>query len=168
MSQPRKKEDISRIVNSVRLIRNVLNCYSKELMRTCGLTGPQLGVLGIVELNPQISLGEVSDRMYLHTSTVSGIVDRLESAGYLVRLRCSEDRRVVSLQLTDKGIETISRAPRSSFGLMVQELDKLPGDELHRIRESLQTLSRMMRIEDLRDEKNLLDMDILDPEHTGE
>ncbi len=86
--------------------------------------------------------------MYLHTSTISGIVDRLESAGYLVRHRSDEDRRVVRLQLTDKGKKTISQAPKSGFGTMVQELEKLPDQELQSIRTSLQTLSRMMRIED--------------------
>ena len=142
-----KLKDISRIVNSVRQIRNALNCYSKELKRTLGITGPQLGALHVIDRFPQVSLGELSERMCLHTSTISGIVDRLEIAGYLTRQRSAEDRRVVFLGLTDKGKRTIVLAPPSGFGEMVQGLEKLPAGELQEISRALQSLLRLMKID---------------------
>jgi len=54
--------------------------------------------------------------MYLHISTISGIVDRLETGGYLQRRRSTDDRRVVHLRLTEKGKRTILQAPPSGFG----------------------------------------------------
>lgn len=143
-----ESNDISRIVNSVRRIRNAINCYSKELMKTVGLSGPQLGLLIVVERYPQVSLGEVSERMFLHTSTVSGIVDRLEAASYLVRQRDMEDRRTVRLQLTDKGKAAIAQAPSSAFGFMMEGLGRLPEAQLREIGRSMQTLCRLMKIED--------------------
>jgi DNA-binding MarR family transcriptional regulator len=144
-----KSNEISRIVNSVRQIRNAINCYSKELMRTVGLSGPQLGLLIVVSRYPQVSLGEVSERMFLHTSTVSGIVDRLEVAGYLVRQRDAEDRRTVRLRLTNKGTTAIAQAPPSTFGFMIEGLDRLPATQLCEMSRSLQTLCQLMKIEDI-------------------
>ena len=143
-----ESNDISRIVNSVRRIRNAINCYSKELTKTVGLSGPQLGLLIVAKRYPQVSLGEVSERMFLHTSTVSGIVDRLEVAGYLVRQRDVEDRRTVRLQLTDKGNTAIAQAPPSAFGFMIEGLGRLPEAQLREISSSMQTLCRLMKIED--------------------
>ena len=142
------QSDISRIVNSVRQIRNAINCYSKELMRTVGLSGPQLGLLIVVKRHPQSSLGEVSEKMFLHASTVSGIVDRLEAAGYLIRHRDAEDRRTVRLQLTDKGSTAIAKAPPSSFGSLIEGLGRLPAEQLHEICRSMQTLRQLMNIDD--------------------
>jgi DNA-binding MarR family transcriptional regulator len=148
INRDNNSNDISRIVNSVRRIRNAINCYSKELMKTVGLSGPQLGLLIVVKRHPQVSLGEVSEKMFLHASTVSGIVDRLEAAGYLARRRDSEDRRTVHLRLTDKGNTAVAQAPPSAFGFLIEGLGRLPKEQLHEINQSMQTLCRLMKIED--------------------
>jgi DNA-binding MarR family transcriptional regulator len=159
-----ESNDVSRIVNSVRRIRNAINCYSKELMKTVGLSGPQLGLLIIVKRYPLASLGEVSESMFLHTSTVSGIVDRLEAAGYLERHRDLEDRRTVRLQLTDKGNMAVAQAPPSAFGFMMEGLGRLPEGELHEISRSMQTLCRLMKIED-NGGAEIQDVEIRDLDH---
>jgi len=163
VSRADESNDISRIVNSVRRIRNAINCYSKELTKTVGLSGPQLGLLIVVKRYPQVSLGEVSERMFLHTSTVSGIVDRLEAAGYLARHRDAEDRRTVRLQLTDKGNTAIAQAPPSAFGFMIEGLGRLPEAQLREISRSMQTMCRLMKIEDS-DGAEMQDVEVRDPE----
>ncbi len=164
MNRADESNDISRIVNSVRRIRNAINCYSKELTKTVGLSGPQLGLLIVAKRYPQVSLGEVSERMFLHTSTVSGIVDRLEVAGYLVRQRDAEDRRTVRLQLTDKGNEAVAQAPPSAFGFLIEELGRLPEAQLREISRSMQTLCRLMKIEDNYGVE-IQDVEVRDHEH---
>jgi len=155
--------EISRIVNSVRRIRNAINCYSKELMKTVGISGPQLGLLIVVKRYPQISLGEASEKMFLHTSTVSGIADRLEAAGYLARQRDSEDRRTVRLQLTDKGEDAVAQAPPSAFGFLIEGLHRLPKEQLREVNRSMQTLCHLMKIED-HNGANIQDVEVQDTE----
>ncbi len=142
-----KTDSVSQIVNSIRGIVRSLDRYSKNLTRTLGLTGPQLGVLRTIDQYPNITVGGLSERLYLHISTVSGIVDRLEAAGHLVRRRTDTDRRVVWPALTDKGKKAIAKAPPSGFGYMINELDKLPTRQLRSIQASLLILSRLMLIE---------------------
>ncbi len=141
---PRQADDVGRIVNSIREILGSLERYSKELERSFRITGPQLGVLRVVHRFPAITLGELSQRMYLHISTVSGITDRLEAGGYLLRQRSEADRRVVNLRLTERGKKTIALSPPSGFGLMVRNLEKLPASELRKIRRAMQTLHKLM------------------------
>jgi DNA-binding MarR family transcriptional regulator len=144
---PRRADDVGQIVNSIREILGGLDRYSKELKRSFHITGPQLGVLRVVHRFPATTLGELSQRMYLHISTVSGITDRLEAGGYLLRRRSEQDRRVVHLRLTEKGKKTIALSPPSGFGLMVRNLEKLPARELREIRQAMLTLHGLMDVD---------------------
>lgn len=148
MSRKKLKQDnIGEIVNAIRKINNVIQCYSRELMRKFRITGPQLGALRLIDRYPQISLSELSEQMYLHISTASGIVDRLEDAGYLHRHRRPDDKRIMVLGLSEKGRRVIERSPISGFGMMVQGLAKLPAVELGEINRSMKRLLRLMDIE---------------------
>ncbi|RYD03370.1 hypothetical protein N752_20150 [Desulforamulus aquiferis] len=55
--------------------------------------------------NPGITLGELSVRLGLAKSTVSGIVDRLEKQGKVIRRRNDNDRRVVHIDLAPQVME---------------------------------------------------------------
>jgi DNA-binding MarR family transcriptional regulator len=146
--QVNKRREIEGIVRALRLVGSVHKRHSHELQQKFQITGPQLGVLRIVAGNPRISLGELSQRIYLHISTVSSIVDRLESAGYLARVRSEEDRRVVFLSLTDRGRALAKRAPVYAFGFLMRDIEGLPAGEIHKIHSALKLLLKVMRIED--------------------
>jgi MarR family transcriptional regulator, organic hydroperoxide resistance regulator len=143
-----KQDEIGEVINSIRGINAALQKQSKELMRSFRITGPQLGALRVLHLYPEISLRELSERMYLHVSTVCGIVDRLEMAGYLTRSRNTEDKRAVIICLTEKGLKTIKEVPISGFGAMFFSLQKLPAAQVRQISKAMKQLSKMMKIED--------------------
>lgn len=142
-----KQDNIGQIVNSIRGINNSLQRQSKELMRSFNITGPQMGALRIISLYPDISLKGLSGKMYLHVSTVCGIIDRLEAAGYLTRNRNSSDRRGIHIRLTERGAKTVRIAPLSGFANMVHDLQKLPSTEVRRISQSLKLLLKLMKVE---------------------
>jgi MarR family transcriptional regulator, organic hydroperoxide resistance regulator len=141
------REDIGRIVNAVRQIRGHLDRYSQELSRSFQITAPQLGVLHVVDRHPDSTLGDVGRLMYLHISTVSGIVDRLEAAGYLLRRRGEADRRVVRFVLTPKGKRIIAKAPPSGLGNIVRNLERLPAAKLRGMSRTMQTLLELMEVD---------------------
>ncbi|HVP57049.1 MAG TPA: MarR family transcriptional regulator [bacterium] len=143
----RKRQKIEDIVRCLRLVRSVHARHSRELMHDFKITGTQLGVLRIVRRSGRISIGELSRRIYLHISTVSSIVDRLETAGYLRRKRGSGDRRVVFVELTTAGRETAKRAPVYAFGFLMRDIESLPAAEIRKIHEALRSLLKVMRIE---------------------
>lgn len=142
-----RRRDISEIVNSTRLLQGLGRRQSREFVRKYRITGQQLGALRIVTLSPRISLGELSERMYLHISTVSGIADRLEKRGYIVRERCTEDRRVVHLNVTADGKKVIRRTPLAGMGLLIHTIDHLPAGQRHDILKGLKLLLKVMKID---------------------
>ena len=143
----RKRQEISQIINSIRLIRSINQRSTHALTKDFRITGQQLGALRIVAQTPRISLGELSDRMYLHISTGCGIVDRLEKKGFLTRERSREDRRVVHLKITVSGKEIVDKAPVSGFGMLIQDIGKLPSGEVHQVLGAMKILMKVMKIE---------------------
>lgn len=69
---------------------------------TDGITVPQKIVLGILIENGSLSIKELSHKVGLSHSTVSGIVDRLERKGFVERFQDPQDRRFTKVTITTK------------------------------------------------------------------
>jgi DNA-binding MarR family transcriptional regulator len=54
------------------------------------------------------TMGHVAASLHCDASNVTGIVDRLVAAHYIVRQEAERDRRIKSLELTDKGRDAIN------------------------------------------------------------
>ena len=127
-------------MQSLRRIFKAIQDYSQDVSNSFGITGPQLWALKIVSRHAGLALGDLSRKMYLHPSTVTGVIDRLESKGYVVRDRDSADRRVVKVKLTPAGQDLAAKAPNPIQGKMIYGLTKLSEDELNTIYESVKRL----------------------------
>ena len=141
---------ISDIMQSLRRIFKAIQVYSQEVSQNFGITGPQLWALKILSINGSLPLGQLSQKMYLHPSTISGVVDRLEQKGYVVRDRGHEDRRVVMVQLTPKGKKVISKTPNPIQGKMIYGLRNLKRGDLNAIYHSVVKLVKMVEAQNMK------------------
>ena len=141
---------ISEIMQSLRRIFKAIQNYSHEVSDRFGITGPQLWALKTISQNESLSLSDLSKRMYLHPSTITGLIDRLERKGYVTRNRDRIDRRVISLRLTTKGKSLTRKAPNPVQGKMVYGLRGLRRKRLDLIYESVQKLVEIMEAENVK------------------
>lgn len=144
-----KKKAISEIMQSFRRIFKSIQQYSEEVLKEFGVTGPQLWLLKRICQEEGLSVGELSQAVYLHISTVSGILDRLEEKGFVVRKKKGSDRRVITIHLTDRGREIVASSPEPSQGKLLYGLQKLSHQEVLELYESLQKIVRLMEVEHL-------------------
>jgi DNA-binding MarR family transcriptional regulator len=135
------------IMQSLRRIIKSLQNYSSKVYSHFGITGPQLWVIKTIYQDGSLPLGELSKRMYLHPSTITATVDRLEKRGYVLRNRVEKDRRIINVQLTPKGNRLAKRAPKPIQGKMIYGLRKLKKDELSLIYRSVEKLVEIMEAE---------------------
>jgi DNA-binding MarR family transcriptional regulator len=75
----------------------------KFLSAKYGLTSPQYQLLLAALRNSEMTLGGLSEQLNCSRGNVTGIVDRLERDEWLRRERSNEDRRVITVKLTEKG-----------------------------------------------------------------
>ena len=81
-----------------------------RLLREFGLTSPtQYNILRILrgEGKP-LPILEIASRTITVVPGITGLIDRLEKAGFVNRLRCEKDRRVIYVALTDAGSKTLA------------------------------------------------------------
>jgi DNA-binding MarR family transcriptional regulator len=85
--------------------------------------------------------------MYLHPSTVVGILNRLEQQAQVTRTRSEKDHRVVTVALTAKGRETVSKVPQIAQGLLLKGLKELSDGDLQTASEGLRRLVGILGVE---------------------
>lgn len=75
----------------------------KTFHRLKNLSKLEISVLSLLCANPQIIMRDISKQLQVSKSTMTGVVDKLEQAGYLQRVICRQDRRSYSLEITEEG-----------------------------------------------------------------
>ena len=148
--RPDQSATVSKIMQALRRIFRAIHDYSREVSDQFGITAPQLWALKTISQNGSLSQGELSEKMYLHPSTITGLVDRLEKKGYAERDRKQKDRRVVKVRLTPKGKALVKKAPNPIQGKMIYGLRDLNKRELNTIYGSVQKLVTLMEAQNVK------------------
>ena len=142
-----RKEQVAEIVQRLHQMFKAVDTFSRRMLYEFGVTGPQVWALRTISGAGSLSIGELAERMYLHMSTISGIIDRLEERSLVTRERSDEDRRVVRLRVTRPGQAILQRAPVPPRSLIASGLQRLEDRELSSMRQAIRKLSRIMRAE---------------------
>ena len=131
---------ITEILDNLRRVFQVVHGYSRRAERVAGLTGPQLWAMKVLAESAPIRVTDLAWRMYLQPPTVVGILDRLEQQGQVARARSREDHRVVTVTLTAKGKQTVTKVPQVAQGLLLTGLKEMSSRQLEAISEGLELL----------------------------
>ncbi len=102
-----------------------------RLLREHGLTPSQYNVLRILrgEGKP-LPVLEIASRTITVVPGITGLIDRLEQAGFVRRVRCEKDRRVIYVALADHGIKALAALDEPLAALHHQLLGHLSQAEL--------------------------------------
>lgn len=138
-----KKPIIPNIIDNVRRIFQILNEQSKKVEKETGLTGPQLWAIKTINERSPINISDLANKLYLHPTTVIGIIDRLEKQNLVKRQRSKDDRRVVWIELTAKANNLVKSAPEVAQGLLVSGLENISASSLIEIDRSMKLLVKI-------------------------
>lgn len=112
--------------------RSLLGTY-RELLDDLGLTYPQYLVMLVLWEEDNLPVSQIGIRLSLDSGTLSPLLRRMETAGWLSRTRDPADERVVRVALTTEGAALKQRAagvPRTlaeRTGLDAEEAATLAG-----------------------------------------
>jgi DNA-binding MarR family transcriptional regulator len=133
----------AKVVTALRKIMRAVDLYSRSLVQQHGLTVPQLVLMREIG-NGSRTLSDISRNVSLSNATVTGIVDRLEKTGLVMRERDGSDRRQVMVHLTEHGISRLNSAPPLLQETFLTKLDGLKDWERSQILSVLQRVASMM------------------------
>jgi len=76
---------------------------NKPQLEALGLTYPQYLVMVVLWMQDDQTVGSIGERLFLESSTLTPLLKRLETTGYVRRVRDAADERQVRVRLTEAG-----------------------------------------------------------------
>jgi DNA-binding MarR family transcriptional regulator len=133
-----------RIIQSLRKLMRQMDQHSRNLDRQYGITVPQIVCLYEIYEKGTMTLSVLSKNVHLSSSTLVGVIDRLEEKGFVRRTRNTEDRRVIFIEITPKGHEFIVTSPHLLHNRLDEQFKVTPEAEQIIIANSLDLLVDML------------------------
>ena len=152
---------IDEVLVSLRRVTRAIDLHSKHLMKTAGLTAPQMLILQTLRDQGDAIISDVASQVSLSQATVTSIMDRLEKRGLVIRERSNQDKRKVFASLTDTGNDLIRNAPMPLQDYFIRQFSDLQEWEQTQIISSLQRVAYMMDAQHI-DAAPLLDVGAID------
>ena len=137
-----QQPDLDAVVEAIVYLYTESRRITKGVAGRYGLTGPQLAVVKMLEPVGKLSLSELSSQIRARNSTVTGIIDRMEREELVVRRRSKQDRRVINIELTDKGQKLAAEIPVEPVQIFRQVLGELGARDAADLRRILTKLAR--------------------------
>lgn len=133
------------IILALRKIMQQMDFHSRRLNKCYGLTVPQIVCLYEIYENKIMTLSSLSKNVYLSMSTLVGIIDRLEEKEFVKRTRDSKDRRIIYIDITEKGKEFVGAAPYLLHNRLNENLQVLTEEEQITLAHSINLLVNLLK-----------------------
>ena len=122
-------EEVKELI-SADLWENVfLNCSKNEVL-----------IFWLLYRKEEVNMTEIADYIHVPLNTATGIISRMEKNGFVVRTRSEEDKRVVHIRFSEKGMAQFEALVNEMlrYGMqVVGSLTKEEMDLLHKVTEKV-------------------------------
>lgn len=149
------------VLRKFRVIYGTVKRHFREVEKACGISGSQLWILRDIAASPGTGVSRLADRLSIHQSTCSLLVEKLVGAGLVSKTRSTADQRRVGLEITRAGRQLLKIAPGPAEGMLPDALRQLPEVALRTLQMNLdQLISHLTTRNETDAEKPLADMDL--------
>ncbi|MGN2339736.1 MarR family winged helix-turn-helix transcriptional regulator [Clostridium cagae] len=121
-----------------------VSCGLKEI----GLTHQQIMVIKLIAHNKKVNISELCEDMSLSKGTVSGIVTRLESLGYVKKIKLENDKRNTYVTFSNKGLEFAKEYKNKINESFDKVFKNLTEEEIKEVKSSLLKLRNKIKEND--------------------
>lgn len=108
-----------------------------------GVTAGQVTLLALIEAHPGITGRELADREGVSAPGMSASLERLETAGLIVRTR-GEDRRRVGITLSGDGAQVLRSVRKKRTAWLAAQLERLSEEEQAAVEAAVAPLARLL------------------------
>ncbi len=105
---------------------------------------PQMLILELLQHKPSCIMSELASSLSITTSAVTGLIDRMERAGLVRRVRDPDDRRAIHIEATPKGAAMIREVLRQKERNFRQVLERLPAPRRRSYLRLLEDIHRVL------------------------
>ncbi|WP_430886005.1 MarR family winged helix-turn-helix transcriptional regulator [Fusibacter sp. JL216-2] len=118
----------------------------REILSDFEITPPQFEALQHLIKEGDLTIGELSNKMYLACSTVTDLLDRMERNNLVVRVKDEKDRRIVRIKVLDKGHQLIEQVLHTRQKYLSEVLAECDDQVIEHIHECFEILNNNMEV----------------------
>lgn len=142
-----QQEVFAEVEKDLRYISGIIKQKGREILSNYTITPPQFVALQWLFEDGDMTIGELSNKMFLACSTTTDLVDRMEKNNLVVRVKDSSDRRVVRIHLLEEGTRIIDEVIKKRQLYLKDVLKNFSDDEVFQMKNCLIKLHQGMREE---------------------
>jgi DNA-binding MarR family transcriptional regulator len=138
--------DMDKIDDLEEVFRQVFRRMAKQFNKHVdqGISGPQAAILERLESQGRQRVSDLADMLSITPAAVTSLCDKLVAGKYACRKRTETDRRIVYLEITDKGSETLQKVQKLRKEIMAAFCKGLSEEDIeHLIRIHHQILANI-------------------------
>ncbi|MBE1554482.1 DNA-binding MarR family transcriptional regulator [Filibacter limicola] len=120
-------EEVAHMEKELRYISGIIKQQGRRILSNYTITPPQFVALQWLFEHGDMTIGDLSNKMYLAFSTTTDLVDRMENNNLVKRVRDEQDRRVVRIHLLSEGeriIEEVIDKRRVYLNTVLADFDE--------------------------------------------
>ena len=136
-------ESVASMEKELRYISHLIKQKGREILSNYTITPPQFVALQWLHESGDMTIGDLSNKMYLAFSTTTDLVDRMEKNELVQRVRDEQDRRVVRIHLLPEGeriIQEVIEKRQNYLRDLLQEFEVDEAQELLKLLKKLQKI----------------------------
>lgn len=139
-----KKDLVYEILINLKSVQHNMKSKMHDHFKDMELTAPQGMLIFMVSKHGMLKISEISEKMGLSNSTVSGIIDRLETQGLVERQRSKTDRRVVNVVVTNQMKEKLKSHDTILESIMTEALSIASQEQIELVHAGITMLSQLL------------------------
>ncbi|TDL34380.1 MarR family transcriptional regulator [Jeotgalibacillus sp. S-D1] len=133
------------IEKDLRYISGIIKQKGREILSQYTITPPQFIALQWLFEVGDMTIGELSNKMYLACSTTTDLVDRMEKNELVMRVKDENDRRVVRIHLLKEGERIIEEVIKKRQHYLYDILVDFSQEEVEMLSKGLNRLHNEMK-----------------------
>ena len=138
-------ESIAILEKELRYISHLIKQKGREILSNYTITPPQFIALQWLHESGDMTIGDLSTKMYLAFSTTTDLVDRMEKNELVQRVRDENDRRVVRIHLLSEGERIIQEVILKRQDYLRDITEEFNEEEFEQLSRTLQKLHLLMK-----------------------
>lgn len=146
MKDEAKDQWIEQAEKRLRFIAAMVKKNGRKILANYPITPSQFIALQWIAEQDNLTIGDLSKKIGLAFSTTTDIIDRMEQNSLIKRIRDEHDRRVVRLQILEKGQKIINAVIEERRDYLKRVLDHLTEEKQKQLNDILQLLHEQMLI----------------------
>jgi DNA-binding MarR family transcriptional regulator len=140
-----RRRTMNQITDTIREMGVVMTVLNLRAGEQVGLRDVEMKALDVLMRDGAMSAKGLGQRLGMHPATMTGILDKLEKAGWVTRERDPDDRRVVLIQPVRERVGEIVRLFTGMNSMATRMLDRYDTSQLETIADFLDSVVKMAK-----------------------